>query len=106
MSNVAVVVRETPILAMIRQEVPSYAKYHPLLAIARLAQASEASSDRDLRLELECHKTIAKYVEPELKSMELRAPPEEHRRVRVSLFQAVDAEEAEYTDVPLLGTTE
>jgi len=69
------------VLAMIRKEFP---EYHPILAIARLAHGEE--SKEDLRLQLECHKTIVKYVQPELKSVEVRAEIKETRRVIVSLF--------------------
>jgi hypothetical protein len=75
----------SPILAMIQQE---FVGYHPLLAIARIAHVTD-----DLRLEFDCHRHISKYVAPELKSLELTAPPDEHRRVRVSLFDVLDAEE-------------
>jgi hypothetical protein len=52
------------ILGMIRQRHPNY---HPLLSIADLAHSSD-----DEKVRLDCHKTIAKYVEPELKSIEVR----------------------------------
>ena len=81
--------RTSPILSMIRQKFP---EYHPLLAIAQIAHDTE-----DLGLQFHCHKTIAKYVEPELKSLEVKSPVDDSRRVRVSLFEVVDAE---YTQLP------
>lgn len=45
----------------------SYPNYHPVMAMAKLAHATQ-----DERVELDCHKSIAKYVEPELKSMEVK----------------------------------
>jgi hypothetical protein len=57
-----------------------------------LAHSEEVAGGKDPRLELECHKTVLKYTEAELKSVEIKAPPDEHRRVRVSLFDVVDAE--------------
>jgi hypothetical protein len=65
---------------MMHSEFPNY---HPLLSIARIAHHKDA----DLRLQFECHKTIAKYVEAELKSVEVRTDVTEDRSVRVSLFQ-------------------
>lgn len=44
-----------------------YPTYHPLVSIAHIAHTK---CDEDPRLELDCHKTIAKYVEQELKSVE------------------------------------
>ena len=77
----------SPILSMIHTEFPNY---HPLMSIARIAH--DAEDAKELGLAFMCHKTIAKYVEPELKSLELKAPADEHRRVRVSLFDVVEAE--------------
>lgn len=54
---------ENKVLSLIRSHYP---QYHPLVSIAHIAH----SCDGDQRLELECHKTIAKYVEQELKSVE------------------------------------
>lgn len=67
------------VLAMIRTKYPGY---HPIMAIAELAHGPEV----DDRLALDCHKTIARYVQPELKSVEVKATVTEHRRVIVSLF--------------------
>ena len=54
--------RSELLLGMIQKEFPNY---HPLISIARIAHHGDA----DLKTQLECHKTIAKYVEPELKSI-------------------------------------
>jgi hypothetical protein len=75
----------SPILAMIQQE---FVGYHPLLAIARIAHVTD-----DIKLEFECHKHLSKYVAPELKSLELSAPADEHRRVKVTLFDVIEVEE-------------
>lgn len=85
----AMVPRNQLLLALIQKEYPSY---HPLLAIARIAHNEAAS----LGLQFDCHKTIAKYVEPELKSIEVRGSVESQHRVRVSLFDPI---EGEYTSV-------
>lgn len=70
------------ILDVIRE---SYPNYHPLVSIAHIAH--DTSSDP--RLRFDCHKAIAKYVEPELKSLEVRGVFEDDRRVIVSLFDEI-----------------
>ena len=65
-------------LAMIRARHP---EYHPVMAVADLAHNSE-----DEKIQLACHQTIAKYVVPELKSIQIEAKMESHRRVTVELF--------------------
>jgi len=67
-----------------------YPEYHPLVSIAKLAHSTE-----DERLEFDCHRVIAKYVEPELKSLEVRGVFENTRRVSVSLFDDTDVVDAE-----------
>lgn len=76
--------RREQLLGMIQKEFPAY---HPLLSIARIAHSSEA----DLKLQFECHKTIAKYVEPEIKSIEVKGELGHRHKVSVSLFEPVDA---------------
>ena len=66
-------------LAMIRARYP---EYHPVMAVADLAHSSE-----DEKIQLACHQTVAKYVVPELKSIQIEARMETHRRVTVELFQ-------------------
>lgn len=70
---------------MIQKEFPAY---HPLISIARIAHHGDA----DLKLQFECHKTIAKYVEPELKSIEVKGEITGRHRVSVSLFEPQGAE--------------
>jgi hypothetical protein len=82
------------ILRMIRSEFP---EYHPLLAIARLAHHDAAP----LGLQLEAHKTIAKYVQPELKSIEVKQPLDTRKRVTVSLFDEAEVIEAELVEPQL-----
>ena len=72
-------------MAMLHSEFPNY---HPLLSIARIAHHQDA----DLKLQFECHKTIAKYIEPELKSVEVKGDMREEKVVRVSLFDVEDVE--------------
>ena len=67
------------LLALIRSEYP---EYHPLVSIARIAH----DADADLKLQFECHKTISKFIEPELKSVEMKSTGDEQRRVVISMF--------------------
>jgi|AntRauTorcE11898_2_1112593.scaffolds.fasta_scaffold00952_4 hypothetical protein len=67
------------LLAMIRREYP---EYHPLVSIARIAHRDDA----DLKLQFECHKTISKFIEPELKSVENKGGQDDQRRVVISMF--------------------
>lgn len=68
------------VLQMIRQKYPGY---HPLMAIAEIAHEPE----QDPKVRLDCHKTIAKYVAPELRSIDVKGEVTSTRRVIVSLFQ-------------------
>ncbi len=70
-----------------------YPDYHPLVSIAHIAHNVES----DPRLKFDCHRVIAKYVEPELKSLEVKGSFTETRRVSVSLF-----DESEIIDVALV----
>lgn len=70
-----------------------YPGYHPLISIAEIAHTSE-----DLKLQFECHKTIAKYIEPELKSVEVVTETREATRVVVSLFED-DITDADYEEL-------
>lgn len=72
-------------LAMIRAKYP---EYHPVMAVADLAHKTQ-----DEKVELACHQTIAKYVIPELKSIQIDAKVEQHRRVTVELFDAMVKED-------------
>ena len=72
-------------LALIRQKYPSY---HPVMAMADMAHKSG-----DEKTQLACHQTIAKYVIPELKSIQIDAKIEQHRRVTVELFEVMTRKE-------------
>lgn len=76
------------VLAAIRNFYPDY---HPLVSIAHIAH--DQSSDP--RLRFDCHRVIAKYVEPELKSLEVKGTFTETRRVSVSLFDESDITDGE-----------
>lgn len=66
-----------------------YPGYHPLVSIAHLAHKEGV----DDRLQFDCHRVIAKFVEPELKSLEVTGSFTETRRVTISLFDT-DVEDA------------
>lgn len=78
--------RSSALLAAIQEKYPNY---HPLIAIAEIAHSEGASLD----LQFMCHKAIAKYVEPELKAVEVKVEGNQQSVVRVSLFDDIsDAE--------------
>ena len=91
MSEETTLTRRDLLLGMIQKEFPSY---HPLISIARIAHHGDA----DLKTQLDCHKTIAKYVEPELKSIEVKGEINGRHRVSVSLFEPAGA-----SFTPVLG---
>lgn len=76
-----------------------YPDYHPLVAIAHIAHTESVEP----RLKFDCHRVIAKYVEPELKSLEVRGVVGEARRVSVSLFEDNQIIDAEMVDVQPVG---
>lgn len=80
MSETPELSRRDVLLGMIQKEYPNY---HPLVSIARIAHHNDA----DLELQFKCHQTIAKYVEPELKSLEVKGEINGRHRVSVSLFE-------------------
>lgn len=82
------------LLAEIRKRWPNY---HPILAIVEIAHNPKA----DLDLQFNCHKTVAKYIEPELKSIEVKADFKEHKTVTVSMFGDSEAEDVPFKDVGL-----
>jgi uncharacterized ubiquitin-like protein YukD len=79
------------LLAEIRKRYPNY---HPILAIVDIAH----DKDCPLDLQFNCHKTVAKYIEPELKSIEVKGDFRETHTVRVSLFDSSNAEDAEFVE--------
>jgi hypothetical protein len=80
--------RGAKILDEIRKKYPGY---HPLMALADVAHDGEAN----LKLRAECHTTIAKYTEAQLKSVEFNGNLKtDHGVLRVSLYKP-KAEEAD-----------
>lgn len=84
--------RPNSILSAIQVKYPNY---HPLIAIAEIAHTEGV----DIELKFNCHKTIAKYIEPELKAVEIKTDPNNLPTVRVSLFQD-DISDAEIITEP------
>jgi len=80
-----------PLLDMIRLEFPGY---HPILSMARIANDPSV----DVELQFKAHHAVAKYVAPELKSIEVRSLSNDGPRVTVSLF-----EDAEIISEPILA---
>jgi hypothetical protein len=87
--------RRDVLLGMLQSEYPNY---HPLVSIARIAHHQDA----DLKTQLECHKTIAKYVEPELKSIEVKGDIGHRHKVSVSLFEPAATEFGPAVETPSL----
>ncbi len=79
------------LLAEIRKRYPNY---HPILAIVDIAH----NEDADLELQFACHKTVAKYIEPELKSIEVKGDFKTVQSVRVSLFGSDEVETVGFTE--------
>ena len=86
---------------LIREIQKTYPNYHPILAIVKLAHSIEISDNYDLQYN--CHKTVARYVAPELKSVEMNVRTTEARRVKVSLFDEVEVIDAEMIEDQLEG---
>lgn len=74
------------ILEMIQSKYPGY---HPLMSIAEIAHAIDPNVTPELRFQ--CHKTIAKFIEPEMKSIQV-SNTDNSRRVTISMFGEEDAE--------------
>ena len=62
-------IQSKKILDLIREKHPNY---HPLLSLADIAHDKNAN----LKLQAECHTTIARYTESQLKSVEVKAEVE------------------------------
>lgn len=61
-----------------------YPGYHPILALADMVNSDR--TDIEPELEFRVHAKLASYVEPELKSVEVKGVLEEQRRVTITLF--------------------
>lgn len=78
------------ILDMLQELEP---RYHPLTSILMIAH----QANDDLRLQLDCHKTIVKYVEPEQRSIEYKSNGDDLVKLQIVLDKsAID----DYIDEP------
>ena len=86
------------LLDLIREEFPDY---HPLLSLARIAHKSAETVDENdeipsLKLQVECHTTIAKYTESQRKSIEVKgAVSHEFGKLRVFISNPDDFDSEE-----------
>lgn len=73
------------VLGLLQEEYPGY---HPLIGVAKIAHTTD-----DERLQFDCHKTLAEFVEPKLKSVEVsqHKPGDEELKV---VF------EGEFSEIP------
>lgn len=69
------------VLSLINEHYP---QYHPIIGLAKIAHTTQ-----DEQLEFNCHKALARYVEPELKSVEVSQAPPESELLRV-IFEDED----------------
>lgn len=81
-------------LGLIQRDYPDY---HPLVALARMANSPKVTEDP--RLEFEVHKAILPYVTPKLSSVEVKSENVETKRVVVSLFETHTLENGSIVDV-------
>lgn len=81
--------RGSALLAEIRKRYPNY---HPVIAMVDIAHHAEAP----LELQYNCHKTVAKYIEPELKNVEVKQELRQMSTVRVSMFE--DASDVKFVE--------
>lgn len=72
------------LLRMLQQHHP---EYHPIVSIARIAHAAEEAEE--LETALKAHATVLRYVEPELKAIEISLADKNRRTIEVSLFEEV-----------------
>jgi hypothetical protein len=71
------------LLHMLRQRHP---EYHPIMSIAHIAHVAEGEEGY-LDTALRAHAIILKYIEPELKSVEVNINQDRKRVINVSLFE-------------------
>lgn len=79
------------LLDLLRSQHPDY---HPILSIARIAHNCDGDPEL-LETALKAHSTILKYVEPEIKSVEVNVNRDDGRVIEVSLFSDTKKPEIE-----------
>ena len=82
--------RSNDVLSLLQSKFPGY---HPIVAMAEMAHRA----DVDPAIEFQCHKELAKYVAPTLKSTEVHTTSDDLPTVKVVMFDQakLDAEDAE-----------
>jgi len=86
------------ILEMLQREHPNY---HPLVSMAEIALEKDDENKfvHDAKLRVECHKTIVKYVESELKSVEVKGNiKSDFGLLRVTIMEDDDDNDEETPD--------
>ena len=81
-----------PLLEMINSEYPGY---HPIMAIAQMAHRPNLPPE----IEFQCHKTIAEFITPKVKSVEI-SQGDDRRRVTITMF-GEDSDEDNIEDVEI-----
>ncbi len=81
------------VLLLLQEDYPAY---HPLIGIAKIAHSTE-----DERLKFDCHKALSRFVEPELKSVEVSQAPPQAEILKV-VFESADALALEHLDTSKL----
>lgn len=71
--------QSSALMQMIHKEYP---QYHPVMSMVRLAHLEGVTPE----LQFQCHKAVASYILPTLKSVEVRVDQKKKRMVTVSLF--------------------
>jgi len=84
------------ILALLQEDYP---EYHPLMGLAKIAHTTD-----DDRLKFDCHKTLAGFIEPTLKAVEVSTAPRDSERLTV-IFEGDCAEVPEPNGPPALEHT-
>lgn len=80
---------------LLRMITAQYPNYHPLMSIVKIAHDAEAMLSEEglpapnLSLALRAHETVLKYVEPELKSVDVKIEKKDTRTINVRLFEEV-----------------
>lgn len=85
-----------PLLEMIQRKYPDY---HPIMALADMAHRPTISPE----IELQCHKSIADYITPKVKSVEVKQR-DDRRRVTISMFGEDTEEQIEEVEIYSAGS--
>ena len=98
------------LLRMIRRQNPDY---HPIMSLLRIAQQAEDGIEErtrngetyirpNLDVAMKCHATVLRYVEPELRAVEISTVDKDRRTIEVSLFREITEELTDRTEAQRL----